>query len=199
MRLLLALTFVLVMLGAAVGAAQAAYDVHFTSITVNPNHTMTVNWWLDPESDSSVTNNATLTVDGHVVRDWTSGDSRATSSTSYKPYTPGHHTVSLTTITVFWSNKYYESLDCSVSRRDSYIWVCVYDETVTRSFDVSGHGSSSASAAKPSPNACLVPDVVGLRLQGREGAPAPVRLHAWGDDAGDLLARWRNSAAAEAA
>jgi len=161
----------------AVARTSGAGEVRITGLRVNPNKTVTLNWWLRAEEDWSNTSNWELTLDGRTIKSWDTID-KSTSWTSLKPLTPGRHTIKIESYTAVWTNKYYESLDCDVSTRDDYIYICSYIDNATRTFNVSGSATPkprTTAPSAPSANECVVPDVVGLRLK-----DATARLNKYG-------------------
>ena len=162
------LAVALVLALAPTGTAGANQGlVRITGVTVNPNRTLSLDWHLRPESDVDDTVNNELRLDGKTIKLWGSLD-HSTHWQSLKPLTSGTHTISISAQWIFWTNKYYSTLNCDVSQRDEYLFICDYVDTATRTFTVGGGASNTAAkpAARPAVSTrCVVPPVIGLRFK----------------------------------
>jgi hypothetical protein len=156
----------LVLTFAASGQANVGI-VRITGVTVHPNRTVSLDWRFQDATDTQDTVNNELKLDGKTIKYWGTLD-RSTHWQSLKALTPGTHTISISAQWIFWTNTYYENLNCDVSKRSEYLWICDYVETATRTFTVGG-GNGGGTVAKPAARAsvsrCVVPDVKGLRFK----------------------------------
>jgi hypothetical protein len=75
--------------------------------------------------------------------------------------------VKIESYSAVWTNEYYASLNCDVSTRDDYLWICSFLDDASRTFSVGGAAARSSGAPRAAA-ACVVPDVVGLRLKDAE-------------------------------
>jgi PASTA domain len=144
--------FILTVLGAlvvlvAAGGGSAAYGVVIGRATVNRDHSVTISWVL---ANSNVYN-VSVAVDWTIVQRWSSPNQ----STSFT--TPllagGRHTITVEAVETFQTSTNYGP-SCVINSDRSY-WVC--RRTLQSSIAV----GVPSNTTQP----CVVPNVVGLRLE----------------------------------
>ena len=115
--------------GSVVSIAQGNLKItKVTSATVNSDRSVTVNWYLAPDTDSALYFNHWWELDGGTIHNYGEGDWRRTQLKT-RPLSSGRHTVSLHTGVIYYTNTYYD--DCKVASRDDYLFYCGFADSAT--------------------------------------------------------------------
>jgi hypothetical protein len=112
----------------SVGAIHRGDWFRITSARIGSDRRATVNWYLPPDNDSEAYSDVDWMLDGTVQHEYGQSEWRRTELTT-RPLTPGHHVVTVDILYIFWTDHYYSTADCDISRRDDYFYVCDWDDT----------------------------------------------------------------------